>query len=113
MSDKLSKSAWTEYTLSFPSGTTYTEYSHCYINEKTVFIQLYVTFPQGLVSGGAVIISQAPTPKNGTLNVFVTEMSPAGAFSNLPAYFDGSALRARQASPVGSTILGSIMYVMD
>ena len=100
--------------MTFPSGSTETSYSHCYINRATkeCYISIYVTFPNGLVSGGATIISEAPIPINGSMNVLCLDYSSSG-IEPFPAYFDYGALRSRKALTAGHTILGSFIYLMN
>lgn len=117
MSDRIKNTtAWKEYTLSFPTGASDTQYSHCYINEATkeVFLQLYVTFAGGLVSGGSTIISQAPTPKNRSSNMVALDFGGSGdAMTALPCYFDEEVLRSRTALTAGHSIFMTVMYLAE
>lgn len=104
---------WKEYGVTFPSGTTNTKYTKCYINELTneVFIEVYVTFPSGISGSGAEILLNLPVPLNSSLNVTLIDYFGVGQFSFTAGYMDYGTLRSRTALASGHTILGTIMYV--
>ena len=103
---------WEPITPTFPSGTSDTQYTHVYKNKATkeVFVQLYATYPNGLVSAGSLILGGLPIPLNASLNAMCLDYSN-GVIVPFFAYMANGQLLARSALEANHSLFATITYV--
>ena len=106
---------WTSLrsSLVFPSGATDTQYTYCYKNKSTdeVFLNMYLTFPNGL-SAGSDLIGNLPPSNYASINlVYVAYYGGEIAYGACYIDTGGAKLKTRTAIPNGRTVMATLMYL--